>query len=68
MIKAAVMIDDWKLNIFKVHLDKAGYSFTKNPGLTPNTLNLTVMTNSVLELKPVIAEANEAARKQGKPK
>lgn len=66
MLKAAVVIDDWKLPIFRRHLIDAGYSFTEGPGVTADTLTLMVMTNSVLDLKPVIQAANgEAAR--GKP-
>lgn len=66
MLKAAVCIDDWKLPIFRRHLTGAGYSFTEHPGVTEDTLTLTVMTNSVLELKPVVEAANAEA-KRGKP-
>lgn len=63
MLRAGVFIDAWKLPIFERHLSEAKYSYTQHPGLTPDTLQLHVMTNSVLELKPVIEAANAEAQR-----
>jgi len=63
MIRAGVFIDAWKLPIFKRHLSEAKYSFSEHPGLTPDTLQLHVMTNSVLDLKPIIEAANAEAQR-----
>lgn len=63
MLKAAIAIDDWKLPIFERHLSDAGYKFERVPGLTNNTLILSVMTLSVKELEVVVRAANTEARK-----
>ncbi len=60
MKKAAVCIDDWKLPIFKRHLDAAGYTYKECPGITSGTLTLKVNYEWVHELKPII----EAAQKE----
>ena len=62
MKTAGVAIDDWKLPIFKKHLDAAGYTYTEHPGLTKNTLTLVVEYEWVAELKPIIEAANEECR------
>lgn len=62
-MKAAIALDKWKLPIFKKHLDKAGFKYTKHPGLTKDSVTLTVKTESISRLKPVVIAANsEAAR------
>lgn len=59
MKTAGVAIDDWKLPIFKKHLDAAGYTYTEHPGLTQDTLTLVVEYEWVAELKPIIEAANK---------
>jgi hypothetical protein len=61
MAKIAVCIDDWKLDIFKEELNDAGFSFTKYPGVTSDTLTLSVHTVRVEELTRVIRNAQERA-------
>lgn len=39
---AGVLIDAWKLAIFKKHLEKAGRTFVESLGMTPDTLLLQV--------------------------
>lgn len=58
MKKAGVVIDDWKLPIFKRHLDMAGFAYTEHPGITEGTLTLRVEYKWVGELKPIIKAAN----------
>jgi hypothetical protein len=60
---AGVVIDDWKLHIFKQHLDKAGFNYTKHLGLTPGTLILKVTTVSAAALQPTIEAAQRACAK-----
>ncbi len=55
---AAVAIDTWKLPTFKRHLDAAGYSYTKHPGITEDTLTLKVKYEWLADLKPIIEAAN----------
>lgn len=59
---AGVVIDDWKLPIFKRHLDAAGYTYTEHPGITRNTLNLMVTCKWVHKLKPIVEAANAECR------
>lgn len=59
---AAVAIDDWKLPVFKRHLDAAGYAYTEHPGITRGTLLLRVKYAWVGRLKPIIQAANDECR------
>ena len=63
-MKAAIVIDNWKLPIFERHLEEAGYFYTQGNGLTEDTLNLYVLTNDdPRKLEVVVRAANdEAAR------
>jgi Pyruvate/2-oxoacid:ferredoxin oxidoreductase delta subunit len=62
-MKSAIAIDDWKFSIFERHLAQAGYAYKKVPGLTANTMLLTVNTENVEALEVVVRAANtEAAR------
>ena len=62
MKTAAVAIDGWKLPIFQKHLDAAGYSYTVGPGVTHDTLIISVKYEWVRELKPIIEAANAECR------
>ncbi|MGV0961868.1 MAG: hypothetical protein ACOYB1_18740 [Limnohabitans sp.] len=62
MSNAEVLIDDWKLPVFKKHLDNAGYAYTEHPGLVKGTLTLKVKYEWVSELKPIIEAANKESR------
>lgn len=58
MKTAGVVIDEWKLPIFKKHIDASGYSYTEHPGVTKDTLMLRVKYEWVADLKPIIEAAN----------
>lgn len=58
-----VAIDAWKLKIFKKHLDTAGYAYTENKGVTPDTLLLKVVTSNINELGIIITRASEECAK-----
>lgn len=60
MKTVGIAIDDWKLPVFKRHLDRAGYSYTEHPGLTKDMLFLKVKAEFVSDLQPII----EAAQKE----
>lgn len=55
--KAAVGIDDWKLPIFKKHLDAAGYKYEDPVKFVDDTLILKVHYEWVHELQPIIEAA-----------
>lgn len=63
MKKAGVGIDDWKLPIFKKHLDAAGYRYEEPLPLGPGTLLLQVYYEWVHELKPIIEAAQQECAK-----
>jgi hypothetical protein len=56
---AAVALDDWKLPIFKKHLDAAGYKYEHPVNLTTDAKNLILKVHYewVHELKPIIEAA-----------
>ena len=65
-MKIGIAIDGYKLNTFTKHLSVAGYTFNKSPGLTGDTLLLTVETHDKDALEKVIRAANtEAAIRRG---
>lgn len=60
---AGVVIDSWKLEVFKRRLDAAGYTYTEHPGPFPNVTTLRVKCNFAFELKGVVEAAQlECAR------
>ena len=59
---AGVVIDDWKLPIFRRHLDAVGYKYTEHPGITPNTLTLKVKCEWVHKLQMTVKAANDECR------
>lgn len=61
-MKVGIAIDSWKLKIFKRRLDLAGFPFKKNPGVTDDTLLLTVDTDDPARLGKLVLEANKEAR------
>lgn len=63
-MKAGIVVDDWKLPIFRRHLTEAGYEYTDEGGLTHNTTVLTVETDDMLKLKAVIEDCQSECRRQ----
>jgi len=62
-MKAAIVIDKWKLAIFTRHLKSAGFSYEDKGALEPNTIVLHVETASREALQPTIVAAQvECAR------
>ena len=61
MLKSAIVIDSWKLKIFKKTLNEAGYEFDEHPGVTPTTLCLIVETDCPGNLHKFVTKANPLA-------
>ena len=59
MKTAGVAIDDWKLDVFKRHLDAAGYQYEEPVELTPGTLILRVKYEWAHKLQPIIEAAQQ---------
>jgi hypothetical protein len=56
--KGAVAMDDWKLPIFKKHLDAAGYKYEEPVPFVNQTLILKVHYEWAHKLTPIIEAAN----------
>ncbi len=57
MKTAGVTLDDWKIPIFKQHLDVAGYKYEEPVRFTKGTSILKVHYEWVHELQPIIVAA-----------
>lgn len=65
-MKAGIAVDNWKLPVFRKHLEKAGYEYVDGGPLTADTTLLTVETDDVLALKAVLEKCQtEAAARKG---
>lgn len=64
MKTAAIAIDNWKLAIFKRHLDAGGFSYTEHPGLTDAAMILKVKTELIGPLQRVVEAAQKECRSQ----
>lgn len=70
MKTAGVVLDNWKLPVFKRHLDAAGYTYEEPVPFTPDTLILKVPYEWAYKLTPVIEAAQlecAATRRQDIP-
>lgn len=62
-MKAAIVIDDWKLSIFKKILDGEGYEYTEIKGPIARCITLQVETDDIEKLRPIVERMqHEAAR------
>jgi hypothetical protein len=62
VIKIGIIINSWKLPIFKRHLEKAGFKFKTSPR-PGDTLALTLMAHTVSELETVVRAAEAECKK-----
>ena len=66
MKKAAVVIESWKLAVFKKILDEEGYVYTENEGPIRGCITLQVVTKDIESIVPVVKRMNEEAAKSKK--
>jgi len=59
MKTVGVVIDAWKLHIFKKHIDAAGFTYSEQPGITNGTHLIRVKCEWIAELKTTIEAANQ---------
>lgn len=57
MKKAGIVVDDWKLPIYRKALTSGGFAYTDGGGLTHDTTVLTVMTDDISKLQKVLENA-----------
>ena len=61
MKTAAIVIDDWKLLIFKKTLDAEGYVYTEHKGISRDSIILKVKTDDISKLHEVVNKMNQDA-------
>ncbi|MAC12959.1 MAG: hypothetical protein CMN74_12245 [Sphingorhabdus sp.] len=63
-MKGGIVVDDWKLPVFRRRLREAGYTYADGGEFTAGTTLLTVETDDALKLKTVLEKCQrECARK-----
>jgi hypothetical protein len=67
-MKAGIILDDWKLPVFRKRLTAAGYTYTDAGGLAHDTTVLTVETDNVLGLKSVLEACQTECARTGRPR
>lgn len=63
VLRAAIVLDDWKLPVFRKRLEEAGYEYRDHGPLTRNTTTLTVQTTNLLALKSLLDACEAECRK-----
>lgn len=64
MKTGAVVLDRWKLSIFKKHLDAAGYKYEGPDTFSTETVVLRVYCEYLHELQPIIEAAQRECAQQ----
>lgn len=62
-MKAGIVVDDWKLPVFRRRLKKAGYEYQDGGPLTADTTLLTVVTDDMSALKKVLEQCQAECRR-----
>jgi len=62
-MKAAIVVDNWKLSIFRETLDANDYEYEELKGPFPECTTLMVHTDDIVKLAPIVAKMNEDAAK-----
>jgi len=65
-MKAAIVIDSWKYEIFDRNLRQFGYAYEEAPSLTKTTRTLLVKTDNLEALAEVVKKSNIEAAKTKK--
>lgn len=63
-MKAGIVVDNWKLPVFRTRLTEAGYEYQDGGPLPGDTTLLTVETSDMLALKKVIEACQTECRKR----
>lgn len=69
-MKAGIVLDDWKLPVFRKRLTEAGFEYTDAGGMTHDTtvLHVVIERSELEKLQRVLEEAHAECRRAGKPK
>lgn len=63
---AGVVIDNWKLLVFRKALDAHGFKYTEHDGPGKHCITLKVETPTIGELYPVVERAHASAQRNKK--
>lgn len=65
MQKVGIAIEQWKLKVFKRNLENGNFSFTQGPGLTNDTLFLTVEIedSQMNDLRKIVVDSQKECGK-----
>jgi len=63
-MKIGVVIDKWKLSIFRKRFHESGVKFSEHKGLTDDTLLLRISCEFMADVQHVIEQANNECRKE----
>ncbi len=61
-MKAGIVVDNWKLPVFRKRLEEAGYKYKDGGEITEDTTLLTVETDDALALKKVLEKCQAECR------
>ena len=63
-MKAGILVDDWKLPVFRRLLTAGGYTYVDGGAPSPDVTLLTVETSDVLKLKDVVEACQRECAQQ----
>jgi hypothetical protein len=63
-MRAGIVVNNWKLPVFRKHLTSAGYEYQDGGALTHDTTLLTVDVSDGLALKKVLEQCQAECRKK----
>lgn len=66
-MRAAIVVDDWKLPVFRKALTDAGLVYEDAGEAMPGITALTVVTDDLLGLKTLLEGCQRECLQQGKP-
>ncbi len=66
-MKAGILVDDWKLPVFRRRLTEAGYDYEDGGAPRPGITILKVKTDKVMELADLLKECQDECARAGKP-
>ena len=67
-MRAGIVVEDWKLPVFRKRLTDAGFVYEDGGAVLPDTTNLIVTTDDVLRLKSTIEACQRECRRKGAPR
>lgn len=62
-MKCGIVVDNWKLPVFRKQLTAAGYEYSEVGALTANTSVLTVEANDMLALEKLLRTCQAECRR-----